>query len=1205
MNPAGACVSRIDSCTRRSDITMTIPAGVMLENIHVDTPFLNFALGSGWHRQLTISADTVSFTLTFSESPAGLAPSDFTIETSGTATAEIADVSVSFVTGPAGLLEPLYHVTVDHIGGNGTFTLELADPEHLDPLATYYPITVDTTPPELLATRFLSGPGDYHNGAQLTFEVDFNEPIAVAGGVPSLLLSNGGEALYTGGSGTGRLLFTYTVAPNQLATDDLAIVGFDAHGATTHDVAGNDVDWSALNVVDHATVSVDPDTVTAPRFASLTVSSPTAKAGDTVIFTLTSDDPFEYVYQAGDAPPTLTLSNGAVAQFVGIGNGAITFAHVVSADEANGPLTVASLDMNTVVVRSPSSNGFGIAQPIAVTSDSALLRPTSVYLADLDGDGNNDLVTLSWQQHKISVLLGHGDGTFDAAVNYDVGVDANGALDERQRAAIVADVNGDGILDIAAAGLGSVSVLIGNGDGTFAAPVRTPINDDTLGFANLYKLSVIDLGAEGTRLVVDGARTFQKVDTDGTNFDDFINYTTINVFRSDALGHLTLDNTLGGVPIAGGIDTTLIDVNGDGRLDLAGASYANEAASGYEPPAPIFFQDPVTGQMVEYQMAKLLEAVGRIAVTYGIDDMSYSSVRDGVSSPWGDGNGAVYAAFDARILPKVTTAARLEGGLTSIIAAGEHMISVSTVNADGSFDNCVYYTDIVIPLAVKTVDINGDGALDIVVAGFDENVAGLVAVYYNLGDAHFLAAQQFPIDGFGVHNFNPSGRSRDAVAFGDVDGDGRPDMVTVAPDGGVPGVTLYVNRSTPNVAFDVSSLAAVIGQASVVVDTLAPAAPKIALLHDTGLSASDRLTGDATLLVTPAESGGTILYKVNGAADFSAAAPHITTDGTHTVVVAQQDDAGNIGAQASLIFTLDTVAPTAGAPVKLAAIAQDSGAHIITTAELTFNAHDDHALVVTDLKIASGAGTLVDQQDGTWTFTPAAHDDTSVSFGYQISDGVNAVAATATLDIVPPAQNIPITRGTTGDDTFTASPGSQQLDAAGGVDTIVFGFKLTDARLSFSDNQVTVDGPDGSHAVLSGFEVFKFLDGTVNNNDGNPLVDDLFYFANNHDVWQAGVDPDAHYAAFGWREGRDPNAFFSTSGYLSVYADVKAAGVNPLMHYDQFGWREGRDPSPQFDTAGYLAANADVKTAGIDPLAHFLLWGEQEARHAVGDGHFG
>ena len=173
-----------------------------------------------------------------------------------------------------------------------------------------------------------------------------------------------------------------------------------------------------------------------------------------------------------------------------------------------------------------------------------------------------------------------------------------------------------------------------------------------------------------------------------------------------------------------------------------------------------------------------------------------------------------------------------------------------------------------------------------------------------------------------------------------------------------------------------------------------------------------------------------------------------------------------------------------------------------------------------------------------------------------------------------------------------------------GTDTITFDFKLTDATIAFSDNQIIIDGP-ASHTVLNGIEVFRFADGTVNDNDGNPLVDDLFYYANNHDVWLAGADADAHFAAYGWKEGRDPNPFFDTKGYLAHNPDVAAAGINPLTHYDQFGWKEGRDPSTVFDTKGYLAANPDVKAAGVDPLAQFLAWGDQEGRHAVNDGHWG
>ncbi len=49
--------------------------------------------------------------------------------------------------------------------------------------------------------------------------------------------------------------------------------------------------------------------------------------------------------------------------------------------------------------------------------------------------------------------------------------------------------------------------------------------------------------------------------------------------------------------------------------------------------------------------------------------------------------------------------------------------------------------------------------------------------------------------------------------------------------------------------------------------------------------------------------------------------------------------------------------------------------------------------------LTASSGTLVDNGDGTWTFTPAANDDTSVSFSYSVSDGSASVAQTATLDL--------------------------------------------------------------------------------------------------------------------------------------------------------------------------------------------------------------
>jgi hypothetical protein len=85
-------------------------------------------------------------------------------------------------------------------------------------------------------------------------------------------------------------------------------------------------------------------------------------------------------------------------------------------------------------------------------------------VADVNGDGRLDLVTANYASSgTVSVLLGNGNGTFQSATNFAVG--------SYPASVAVADVNGDGRPDLVVANHGSntVSVLLGNGDGTFAS----------------------------------------------------------------------------------------------------------------------------------------------------------------------------------------------------------------------------------------------------------------------------------------------------------------------------------------------------------------------------------------------------------------------------------------------------------------------------------------------------------------------------------------------------------------------------------------------------------------------------------------------------------------------------------------------------------------------------------------------------------------
>jgi uncharacterized repeat protein (TIGR01451 family) len=113
----------------------------------------------------------------------------------------------------------------------------------------------------------------------------------------------------------------------------------------------------------------------------------------------------------------------------------------------------------------------------AAKSYSVGSTPSGITVGDFNGDGKPDIAVADGQ--NVSILLGNGDGTFQAAANYSTG--------NSPSAIAIGDFNGDGKLDLAAfeptmnGGTGSVSILLGNGDGTFQS-VKTLM----LGAAGLF-----------------------------------------------------------------------------------------------------------------------------------------------------------------------------------------------------------------------------------------------------------------------------------------------------------------------------------------------------------------------------------------------------------------------------------------------------------------------------------------------------------------------------------------------------------------------------------------------------------------------------------------------------------------------------------------------------------------------------------------------
>ena len=124
--------------------------------------------------------------------------------------------------------------------------------------------------------------------------------------------------------------------------------------------------------------------------------------------------------------------------------------------------------------------------------------------------------------------------------------------------------------------------------------------------------------------------------------------------------------------------------------------------------------------------------------------------------------------------------------------------------------------------------------------------------------------------------------------------------------------------------------------------------------------------------------GGTWTYNPAANDDTSVTFSYAVTDGV----------AAPVATTASLDITPVNDAPVTS-PVTLTAIAEDSGPRLITQAELLANASDvdGPALTAVNLAISSGKGQLVSNPGGTWTYNPAANDDTSVTFSYAVTTG--------------------------------------------------------------------------------------------------------------------------------------------------------------------------------------------------------------------------
>jgi len=199
----------------------------------------------------------------------------------------------------------------------------------------------------------------------------------------------------------------------------------------------------------------------------------------------------------GDGKPDLAVLNGgsgipaqgmpsSVSVLLGNGDGTFHPQVVYATNTGSAGLAVADLNgdgkLDFAVANNALGdlsilfgNGDGTFQPAVTTSDQNRIA-VSIAAGDLNADGRPDLV-VSDENYDVDVLLNNGDGTFAAAVPY--AVFASPCCVTEPMGVAMADVNSDGKLDVIAANFGasSVSVFLGNGDGTLRPQVPFTTNE--------------------------------------------------------------------------------------------------------------------------------------------------------------------------------------------------------------------------------------------------------------------------------------------------------------------------------------------------------------------------------------------------------------------------------------------------------------------------------------------------------------------------------------------------------------------------------------------------------------------------------------------------------------------------------------------------------------------------------------------------------
>ena len=425
-------------------------------------------------------------------------------------------------------------------------------------------------------------------------------------------------------------------------------------------------------------------------------------------------DPFILADVNGDGKPDIVTGTDALSSYSGAPQYLTVFLNQGNGNFGNPPplFPVASVVSNN---QATATNAIGLT------------------LADLTGSGKLDLVTTDWDipietlsngqipmppnvnpntqqvdtHGSISVLPGNGDGTFGTEVQYETGA--------RPIAVAAADLDGDGKIDLVTvnAAENDLSILKGNGDRTFQPAITIPVG------TNPNSIAIADLNGDGkpdiaiTNLVDNTISILINQSTPGTiSFAAPVNY-TVGTYPSGVVAR---------------------DFNHDGKLDLAVLNSGN-----------YFSSSPNT----------------TLSILLGNGDGTFQPAV--TQQLWTQYGGDAITAADFGL-----------GEIDLAVANfGANQVMILKGKGDGTFtQNGLYFVGFGTE-GIVAADFNGDGKIDIAVNDINDNTVSLLL---GNGDGTFVPAAKRSDDTARPFGWATWGYPA-FITAGDLNGDGKPEVV--------------------------------------------------------------------------------------------------------------------------------------------------------------------------------------------------------------------------------------------------------------------------------------------------------------------------------------------------------------------------------------------------------------------------------------------